>query len=96
VNHAIFSVHLYIFVFIAMLFLFGLSYINDHLNWGFLTYLSTFIILGLFFYQYKAMRNFYGQRRAKTVFKFILLNLMFPVVLIILFTVFTIFSLFKI
>ncbi len=96
VNHAIFSIHLYIFIFIAMLFLFGMSRLNDQLNWGWITFLKTAIILSLFFYEYKAMRNFYQQGRGKTILKYLLLNGMFLIVIFVLFTVFLFFSFFKI
>ena len=96
VNHAIFSIQLYIFVFISMLLLFGLNRLNEQLHWGAITILSAMIYFGLFFYEYKAMRYFYGQRRAKTIFKFMLLNLVFFFMILILFTVFIFFSLFKI
>ena len=38
----------------------------------YIDYLELIMVLGIFFYLYKAMRNFYRQRRAKTVFKFLL------------------------
>ncbi len=96
VNHAIFSIQLYIFIFIAMLILFGMSKLNQQLHWGVITFLSVLMYIVLFFYEYKAMRNFYGQRRGKTILKFILLNVMFLIVLIFLFTLFLLFSFFKI
>ena len=96
VDHAIFSIHFYIFVFIAMLFLFGMSKLNEQVHWGAITFLSVLSYLGLFFYEYKAMRNFYGQRRGKTILKFFLLNLLFFVVLLLLFSFFLIFSFYKI
>ena len=96
VNHAIFSVHLYIFIFIAMLLLFCLNELNGSLHWGILSFIIGILYVTIFFYEYKAMRNFYGQRRAKTVTKFLLLNLMFLFVLLILFVLFIFFSLFKI
>lgn len=95
VNHGIFSVHLYIFVFIALLIIFMLNSLNSMVNWAVINWLVFFIYAGLFFYQYKAMRNFYKQRRAKTVFKFLLVNLVFFIVLTLLFTSFIFFSLFK-
>ncbi len=96
VSHAILSIHLYIFVFIAMLFLFSIGKLNDGLHWGVLSFINGLMYILIFFYEYKAMRNFYGQRRAKTIAKFLLLNLMFLVVLLLLFVIFTFFSLFKI
>lgn len=95
VNHGIFSLHLYIFVFIALLIIFTLNSLNDIVDWAVIDWLIFLIYLGLFFYQYKAMRNFYKQRRAKTVFKFILVNFIFFIVLALLFTGFFFFSLFK-
>ena len=96
VDHAIFSIHFYIFVFMSMLLLFGLDQLNGLLHWGFIKFSIIMLSIGLFFYEYKAMRNFYQQRRAKTIIKFLLLNLMFLFVMLILFLVFALFSFFKI
>ena len=96
VDHAIFSIQLYIFVFIALLFIFGLDKIQEQLHWGLIKYLKLTIILSLFFYEYKAMRNFYRQRRGKTILKYFLLNLMFLITMVSLFVVFLFFSFFKI
>lgn len=95
VNHAMFSIHLYIFIFIGMLLMFGVSKLNEQLEWGVLTVLNVLLFLGISFYEYKALRNFYKQRRAKTIFKFLLLNLGFFIVLALLFVFFIFFSLFK-
>lgn len=96
VNHGIFSIHFYIFVFIALLFIFGLSELNIYLGWGLINFIRAAIIVFLFIYEYKAMRNFYQQRRGKTIVKYILLNLMFFFVILILFAVFFFLSIFKI
>ena len=95
-NHAIFTIHLFVFVFIILLFVFGLNKmaIIPGLHW--LQYVSNLIVLLLFFYNYKAMRNFYQQRRAKTILKFILLHVVNFVFVAILFILFTFLSLFKI
>lgn len=95
VSHGIFSLHLYIFVFIALLFMFSLGKINTYLNWGFISYLNVFLYFGLFFYEYKAMRKFYQQRRAKTIIKFLLLNLMFYIIMVLLLFIFGVISLSK-
>lgn len=96
VNHAIFTVYLFVFVFIAILVIFGINKIKEATGAGWLSYFSTTLILLIFFYNYKAMRNFYQQGRAKTLFKFFLLQLLNAVIAIILFTIFTLLSLFKI
>lgn len=95
VSHSIFTIHLFIFVFIMMLVLFGLNKLNGYLHWGFISFLTVICYITLFFYEYKAMRNFYQQGRVKTILKFILLNIFFLIVTLILFTIFVFFSLFK-
>lgn len=92
VSHGIFSLHLYIFVFIALLFFMSLGKINEHVHWGFITTLRGLLSLSLFFYLYKAMRNFYQQSRAKTLLKFVLLVFSFLITMLILFVVFIFFS----
>lgn len=96
VGHAIFTLHLYIFTFIAMLVIFGISKINQSLHWIALPWLNGLLSLGVFFYTYKAMRKFYKQGRGKTIVKFILLIFGLLAILIFLFLVFTFLSFFKI
>ena len=95
VNHGIFSIHFYIFSFIAMLIIFGLSKLNSSLHWGIITFIETLLGFGILFYLYKAMRNFYQQRRAKTILKFLLLYFSLLITFFLLFIVFIFFSLFK-
>jgi Protein of unknown function (DUF3667) len=73
VDHGIFSVHLYIFSFLILLILFGIGGLKTYTGWSWLNWLTGLTIIYPFFYFYKAMRKFYGQRRAKTIFKYILL-----------------------
>ncbi len=95
VNHGIFSLHLYIFVFLALLLVFSLDKLNLSLHWAGIGWLNFFLYLGLFFYEYKAMRNFYRQRRFKTISKFFIINFLFLIALSFLFTFFVFFSFFK-
>ena len=96
VDHAVFSIHLYIFLFISILVLFGLSKLNEWLGWGFLNILYGLLVASIFFYLYKAMRNFYDQRRAKSILKFLLLILFSFLLLVLLFMVLIFFSFFTI
>ena len=96
VNHAIFSIQLYIFVFIALLFGLSFAKLNEQLHWGFISFLRVLLYLSLFFYEYKAMRNFYQQGRAMTIFKYVLLNIMFLIVMVVIFSFFVLFSFYKI
>jgi Protein of unknown function (DUF3667) len=95
-NHAIFTIHLFVFVFILLLFVFGINKVKDLNGFGWLEYVSGLMILLIFFYNYKAMRNFYQQGRGKTILKFIILHLLNFFIVAILFVVFTFLSLFKI
>lgn len=95
-NHAIFSVHLYVFAFIFMLLMMGLSQVKHYYNWNWINFVIGIGVIYLFYYQYKAMRNFYQQGRGKTVLKFILLLLSMFFLISLLFIIFSFFSLFKI
>ena len=95
VNHAIFSIHFYTFSFIAMLVMFAFNKLNSELHWTFIKIIEIIIGFGIFFYLYKAMRNFYKQRRAKTIIKFLMLCMLLLITLMLLFLIFVFFSLFK-
>ena len=95
VNHSIFSIHFYIFWFITMLVMFGLGKLNSALNWSVINYIEVIIGFGILFYLYKAMRNFYNQRRAKTIFKFIILCFLLLITIMLLFLTFIFYSLYK-
>jgi len=95
VNHAIFSIHFYIFFFIVMLAMFGIGKLNDRLHWSVVSWLEVIMGFGIFFYLYKAMRKFYKQRRAKTIFKFFIFCFLLLITMILLFLVFIFYSLFK-
>ncbi len=96
VNHAIFTIHLFVFVFIVLLFIFGVNKLEAATQWGWLGYLSGGMVFFIFFYNYRAMRNFYQQGRWKTVLKFILLHFVNLFIVMILFMAFIFLSLFKI
>ncbi len=76
-EHLIFSFHVQTTFFIVM----GISML---LNWIFGTEVFNGIFILLFlFYLYKAMRNFYCQKRFKTIVKFIFLNILFFILAVI-------------
>ncbi len=95
VNHGIFSLHFYIFSFIAMLVIFSLSQLNNSLHWGFIKFIEVVLSFGIFFYLYKAMRNFYKQSRGKTILKFFIFCFLLFIIITLLFFVFIFFSMFK-
>ena len=96
VDHIIFTIHFYVFTFISMMVIFGINKLNSFLSWSALTFLSAIISLSIFFYFYKALRNFYQQSRAKTILKFILLLLLYIVIFLIFFILFMLFSIMQV
>ena len=91
-DHAIYTIHLYCATFIFLLGWFGLSKLGDLTNWGIIGFLMGVLYLGIYFYQYKSLRRFYGQGRVKTILKFLLLNMLSFFVVAILITIFTVLS----
>ena len=76
-EHLIFTFHVQTVFFVLM----GISLIlSDLFNWD--SILGILILLFLF-YLYKALRNFYGQGRFKTLVKFVILNGIFLILAII-------------
>lgn len=96
VDHGIFLVHLYIFTFIILLVFFALLKLSEFTNWGWIGYIQTGLILYGIFYALKAMYNFYGQRWGRTIFKFILLNILAFISLTMLFVLFFALTIFRV
>jgi Protein of unknown function (DUF3667) len=72
-DHGIFSIYHFIAVFIIWIFILLIGKLQSALHWEFLRYVILALTVGILFYLYKSMRNFYQQSRAKTILKFILL-----------------------
>jgi len=82
-EHGIFTIHLYCASFVFMLFIFAFQQLSVVTGWAWPKFFEFLLMLANFFYLYKAMRRFYGQGRGKTIFKFIVLNILaFFVVLV--------------
>ena len=91
-DHAIFSIHLYIFSFIFLLILIGINKLSDNFSWAVWGWIVFALWLYWLFYIYKAMRNFYQQSRWKTILKYLLLNFAAFLTIILLFTIFFTYS----
>lgn len=75
VDHAIFTIHLYCASFIIILAMMLISKLSDIVGTGNYDWIPDIILILLFFfYQYKAMHNFYRQGRAKTIVKMVILD----------------------
>ncbi len=95
VAHAIFIIHLFIFVYIATLIIYGVSALSKLPFMGWLNYLTVALVITVFWYGYRAMRNFYQQGRLKTVFKYFLFLLGLWVILFISTVITMIYSFYK-
>ncbi len=96
VDHVIFTIHFYIFTFLVMLITFGISELRSLLHWEWLRYIGAIFILSIFFYFYKALRNFYLQRRGKTIVKYFILLFSFSITIVLMFIIFLFLSMFSI
>ena len=96
VSHAIFVLHLYIFFFIALLFSVGISEFRQFTGWNWLNYINGAVTIIVFFYLYKALRNFYQQSRKKTFFKYFLFLFFFLFLTVLLFFIFFFISFFQV
>ena len=95
-DHGVFTIHLYVFSFIILMVAFGLDKLQKLTGSGFLDTLKSFFILGLFFYLFIAMHNFYKQGWGKTFLKFIIVTLISVIMMLLLFAIFLLFSAFTI
>ncbi len=96
VNHGIFIIHLYIAFYIFILLYYLFSGFQQLTGIVLFDWLQTLLVLLSFFYMYKAMRNFYGQARLKTLFKMFLFNFVYLFVIIFLMIIFFISSLLQV
>ena len=96
IDHAIFTLHLYVFTFLGMLVILLINKLNSSLHWSLLSVISFAGFLGMLFYFYKALRNYYHQGRFKTVIKYILMLVLSLVTIIVLFLLFLMLSFFQI
>ena len=96
VDHGIFTIYHYIFTFILLLFVFLSDKLGELTHTGIFDFLTVSLVLSGGVYLYLSMKRFYGQNHAKTILKFILLNLMGVAMLFVLFFSFVIFSIFEI
>lgn len=95
-DHGIFTIHLYVFTFLALLCIFLFGELSDLTGWYIWGILTIVMVLLLIFYLFVAMRNFYGQSKGKTALKFLLVLLASVIMILILFAFFAFFSAFTI
>jgi hypothetical protein len=95
-DHAIFSIHHYIFSFILLLILFLVSTLYNKTDWTIFRVIVIILFIVWPVYLYAAMLNFYRQGWFKTFVKFTLLNMFGFLSLLILFVLFFLVTIFQI
>ncbi len=96
VSHLIFSVHLYIFIFIDILVILSLQNANSYAHSGVISFITGLLYLSIFIYEYLSLKKFYQQGWGKTFLKFLLIDILYVIVIAILLVVFLFFSFLKI
>jgi len=91
-DHAVFTLYHYIFSFILLLLFYGVNGLEKSVGWKIFAYLLPVIFVWGGIYLYISMLKFYGQRKGKTLGKFVLLNILGFFMLMFLFLIFIIFS----
>jgi Protein of unknown function (DUF3667) len=95
-DHGIFSIYHYVFTFFLLAIVFTLDKLSDIKGLGFLDLVEALLFLSGGLYLYLSMKRFYKQGHGKTLVKFILLNLIAFIFLLILFVGFLLLSVFQI
>lgn len=95
VDHGVFSIHVFCASFLLLLVYFVFSKLMESTGYNWISLFKSIVAFGIFFYLYKAMRNFYGQRRAKTILKFSILVFLSFICIVLLTTLLFINSLVK-
>ena len=96
VGHSIFVIHCYSASYILMLMALFFGMLYTVLPWGIFGFLPKALVVVIFFYLYKAMRNFYRERRPLTIFKFLILNLLVFILFILSAVVLLVISLYRV
>lgn len=94
-DHAIFSIHHYVFSFMLILLMLILGKVEDYIHWKIWDILQFICFLIGPIYLFIAMRRFYKQGFFKTLMKFIVLNISALLVLLLLFAVFGLYAVFQ-
>ncbi|MEI9944896.1 MAG: DUF3667 domain-containing protein [Chitinophagaceae bacterium] len=96
VDHGLFLIHLYIFTFLLLLIFFILLKLKDNTGWGWIGYFQLPVALYGVIYTLLSMKNFYRQGWGKTIFKFILFNLLCLICLVLLFVIFMVLTVYQV
>ncbi len=81
VYHGVFTIHLYVMIFLMLLLIYGFSKLADVTDWSLFSMISKLLSVCILYHIYKSMRNFYEQSRKKTILKFSIVLMLTTVLL---------------
>lgn len=94
-DHAVFTLHHYIISFLLILFFLGFSKLENVTGWRFFNFLGVMMFFLWPLYLLIGMKRFYGQPWSTTLGKFLLVNFLGLITLMLLMLVFLFFSIFQ-
>jgi hypothetical protein len=94
-DHAVFTLHHYIVSFLLILFFLGFTKLENVTGWRFFNFLGLLMFLLWPLYLLVGMKRFYGQPWSTTLGKFLLVNFLGLITLLLLMLVFLFFSIFQ-
>ncbi len=95
VNHFIYTLHLYSGTFFIYLVFFLTDRLKVALGWPWINYVLALIMLYWIYFSYKSLRTYYGQKRGKTIVKFLILSFFSSLMFVLLIGLFSIISAYK-
>ncbi len=93
VNHGILTIHVFVAIYTFLLLLYGFGQLANFSHWTVFSWISWLLLITMFYYIYKSLRNFYHQKRGVTIFKFLTLGFLISILLVFLSIVFVLNSL---
>lgn len=94
-DHAIYSIHIFVFRFIALLAFVGFSQLKALTNWSGFSVPSTIMMVCILVYNVFALKRFYGQSWSKTLLKSFILAFLAANMVLFLFMIFLMLSFFQ-
>jgi hypothetical protein len=89
-DHAVFTLYHYIFSFILLLLFWSFEALHQKSGWGLFNFLQTLLVIAWPLYLFIAVKRFYAQGWGKTFIKFLLLNLLGLLSIILIFALFSV------
>lgn len=88
-DHAVFTLYHYIFSFILLLLFSCFAVVQNKTGWGVFNIVTSLLMLSWPVYLFLSMKRFYGQGTGKTFIKFLLVNLLGLLALVLIFIIVT-------